>query len=53
MQQQRNSVINQCDIDFAIFNQGFVKISLLQNALYLMIIFLNDWREDYHVKAFN
>ena len=53
MQQQRNSVINQCDIDFAIFSQGFVKISLLQNALCLMIIFLNVWREDYHVKKFN
>ena len=53
MQQQRNSVINEYDIDFAIFSQGFVKISLLPNALCLMIIFLNDWREDYHVKKFN
>ena len=53
MQQQRNSVINEYDIDFARFSQGFVKISLLQNTLCLMIIFLNDWQEDYYVKKFN
>ena len=53
MQQQRNSVINEYDIDFAIFSQGFVKLSLLQNTLCLMIIFLNDWQEDYYVKKFN
>ena len=34
------TVINEYDIDLIIFSQGIVKISLLQNALYLMIVFL-------------